>query len=59
MLFKCDYMFSVISKGVKYEFNSIHQGKIVRNTLKNDENWSKNSGNPINKKAPIVFFHIS
>jgi hypothetical protein len=31
-------MFSVISKGVQYEFNSIHQGKNWRNTLKNAEN---------------------
>jgi hypothetical protein len=34
MLLKFDYMFSVISKGVQYEFNSIHQGKNGRNTLK-------------------------
>ncbi len=30
-------MFSVISKGVLYEFNSLHQGKIGRNTLNNAE----------------------
>ncbi len=34
MLFKGDYMFSVLSKGVLYEFNSAHQGKIGRNTQK-------------------------
>jgi hypothetical protein len=31
MLFKCDYMFSVISKAVYNEFNSVHQGKNGRN----------------------------
>ena len=56
MLFKCDYMFSVISKDVQYECNSVHQR---RNTLKNADNGKKNSGNPINKKDPMDFFHIS
>jgi hypothetical protein len=56
MLFKCDYMFSVISKGVLYEFNSEHLGKNGRNILKNAENGFKNSGNPINQKVPMDFF---
>ncbi len=34
MLFKCDYMFSVISKGVQYEFIIIHQGKNWKNKKK-------------------------
>ncbi len=38
MLFKCDYMFSVMIKGVEYEFNSVHLGKNGRNTLKNAKN---------------------
>ncbi len=59
MLFKFDYMFSVISKGVEYELNNVHQGKNGWNTLKNAENGQKNSGNPINKKDPIDFFHTS
>ncbi len=56
MLFKCDCMFSVISKGVQYEFNRVHQGKNGRNTLKNAENEQKNSGNKINKKDPMDLF---
>ncbi len=38
MLFICDNMFCVISKGVEYEFDSVHQGKHGRNTLKNAKN---------------------